>query len=58
MSALESQSVRNNENPQVQLLLTSPREDDPLRDQLTDIDPDVLTPRDALAAIYKLKDLL
>ena len=58
MSILESQSVQQNENPQAQLLLTSTREDDPLRDQLMDIDPDVLTPRDALAAIYKLKDLL
>jgi len=32
-------------------------DDDLLRDALDDLDPDAMTPREALAALYKLKDL-
>jgi DNA mismatch repair protein MutS len=31
--------------------------EDPLRDALADIHPDELTPREALAALYRLKGL-
>ena len=57
MDTLESQQLLHNESPQAQLPLTAAREDDALRDELADIDPDSLTPRDALEAIYKLKNL-
>jgi DNA mismatch repair protein MutS len=35
---------------------TAPRPADPLREALKTIDPDALTPRDALAALYALKE--
>ena len=57
MVTLEAQQLSHNESPQAQLPLTPAREDDALRDELADIDPDSLTPRDALDAIYKLKKL-
>ncbi len=57
MVTLEAQQLSQNESPQAQLPLTPAREDDELRDELADIDPDSLTPRDALEAIYKLKAL-
>ena len=57
MVTLEAQQLSHNESPQAQLPLTPAREDDELRDELADIDPDSLTPRDALDAIYKLKKL-
>jgi DNA mismatch repair protein MutS len=44
--------------PQGQLSFTmspAPQEPDALRELLQDVDPDTLTPRDALALIYKLK---
>ena len=36
----------------------APREDDPLRDLLSTLDPDALSPREALEALYKLKACL
>jgi DNA mismatch repair protein MutS len=58
LATLESDQLRHHDSPQAQLPLTSPREADALRNALADIDPDSLTPRDALDAIYVLKDLL
>ena len=38
-------------------LAVSAAEPDPLREAIDAIDPDSMTPRDALDAIYRLKDL-
>jgi DNA mismatch repair protein MutS len=57
MATLESQQQGVGESPQAQLPLSPPIEDDPLRDKLAEIDPDSLSPRDALEAIYELKNL-
>jgi DNA mismatch repair protein MutS len=57
MATLESQQLRMSESPQTQLPLSAVSDDDPLRDRLAAIDPDTLSPRDALDAIYKLKEL-
>jgi len=57
MATLESQQQHVSESPQVQLPLSAPSDDDPLREQLAEIDPDSLSPRDALDAIYELKNL-
>ncbi|MFQ6006877.1 MAG: DNA mismatch repair protein MutS, partial [Woeseia sp.] len=55
LSTLESQPPHR--GPQRQLPLEPPDPDVPLRDALAEIDPDALTPRDALEAIYTLKGL-
>jgi DNA mismatch repair protein MutS len=57
MATLESQQFEHSESPQAQLPLSPPSADDPLRDQLDAIDPDSLSPRDALDEIYRLKNL-
>jgi DNA mismatch repair protein MutS len=57
MATLESQPQGVGESPQAQLPLSPPIEDDPLRDKLAEIDPDALSPREALDEIYKLKKL-
>ncbi len=57
MATLESQPQGVGESPQAQLPLSPPIEDDPLRDKLAEIEPDSLSPRDALEAIYELKNL-
>jgi DNA mismatch repair protein MutS len=57
MATLESQQQHISESPQAQLPLSAPSDDDPLREQLAEIDPDSLSPRDALDAIYELKNL-
>ena len=59
LKTLESQQAGMAQNPQGQLALTveEPAEDDPLRDAVDALDPDAMSPRDALAALYKLKDL-
>ena len=57
MATLESQQQHISESPQAQLPLSAPSDDDPLREQLAEIDPDSLSPRDALDALYKLKKL-
>ena len=58
LSVLESMQHTSNENPQGQLTLTmasSDIEPDGLRELLAGIDPDTLSPRDALALLYRLK---
>jgi DNA mismatch repair protein MutS len=57
MATLESKQFEQGESPQAQLPLSPPSQDDPLRDELDAIDPDSLSPRDALDAIYRLKNL-
>jgi len=59
LKSLESLQATQGENPQGQLPLTveEPRVDDELRDAVDDLDPDSMTPRDALDALYKLKDI-
>lgn len=60
LSLLESQQTAEKKSVQGQLPLmidAQPEKDDPLRDALLDLDPDSLSPREALDALYKLKDL-
>ena len=59
LGTLESQRAANAENPQSQLPL-GPSVDtrgDALREALGDLDPDTMSPREALEALYKLKDI-
>lgn len=57
LTTLEAQQVY--EHPQTQLPLSAPPipEANPLADALDDIDPDKMTPRQALDALYSLKKL-
>jgi len=57
MATLESPQFHHSESPQAQLPLSAPSEANPLREQLAGIDPDSLSPRDALDALYKLKKI-
>ena len=58
LKALESQQVSQGDGPQVQLDFSEPEpEADPIRDAVDDLDPDSMSPREALEALYKLKDL-
>ena len=60
LAALESQQHAGDAALQGQLPLSvaePPCETDRLRDALDDIDPDELSPRDALALLYRLKDI-
>ena len=60
LGTLESQQFRNQDSPQAQLPLGAPsaaEEADALRDALDEIDPDALSPREALDLIYRLKSL-
>jgi DNA mismatch repair protein MutS len=59
LKVLESMQVGQSNSPQAQLPLTieEPAIDDPLRIALDELDPDALSPREALEALYKLKDL-
>jgi len=59
LNILESQQAAQSQNPQGQLELSveGPREDDPVRTAVDVLDPDSLTPREALDALYKLKEL-
>jgi DNA mismatch repair protein MutS len=62
LKTLESQQAAQADNPQGQLPLsveeTVPDSlEDPLRDAVEALDPDALSPREALDALYKLKDL-
>jgi len=56
---LESQRSAQTEDPQGQLPLSVDQalEDDPIRLAVDALDPDSLSPREALDALYKLKDL-
>jgi DNA mismatch repair protein MutS len=59
LKTLESQQLENAHNPQGQLAFSveEPVEDDPIRNAVDELDPDSLSPREALAALYKLKNL-
>jgi DNA mismatch repair protein MutS len=59
LKALESQQLQHADSPQGQLPLSvaEPAENDPVREAVKALDPDTLTPREALAALYKLKEL-
>ncbi len=59
LGSLESQQLANVQNPQGQLPLVSVIEEssDELRDAVGDLNPDTMSPREALDALYKLKDL-
>ena len=57
LASLETQ--QRSEHPQTQLPFTSAPEpeEDPVGEALADIDPDELSPREALDALYRLKNL-
>ena len=58
LKSLESQQLSHRENLQVQLDLAMPEEQpDELRNALAELDPDSLSPREALEVLYKLKQL-
>lgn len=59
LKTLESQQASHGNSPQGQLDLgmQAPEDADPLRDAVEDLDPDAMTPREALEALYKLKNL-
>ena len=60
LKALESQQIANAEDPQGQLDLAvevPPAGDDPVRKAIDELDPDSMSPREALDALYRLKDL-
>jgi DNA mismatch repair protein MutS len=44
--------------PASQEMTDEPAQPDPVRERVAEIDPDVLTPREALALLYELKDLI
>ena len=49
-------SVLHSPQAQLDLSITEPQ-NDPVRDAVDGLNPDTMTPRDALDALYKLKDL-
>jgi DNA mismatch repair protein MutS len=58
LKLLESQKTAQSDHPQTSLDLEIVEEAaDPLRDAVTSLDPDTLTPREALDALYDLKKL-
>ena len=59
LKTLESMQATHGDSPQGQLPLTveEPRFDDVLRSALDDLEPDSMTPREALEALYELKKL-
>jgi DNA mismatch repair protein MutS len=58
LKTLESQQAAHQNSPQAQLELSvSEPVDDPLRDAVDELEPDSMSPREALAELYKLKDL-
>ena len=59
LSTLESQQSANVQNPQGQLPFAPAREESygELRNAVDDLDPDTMSPREALDVLYKLKDL-
>jgi len=60
LGTLETQQYHNVDSPQGQLPLSASSAAEPadeLRELLDDADPDALSPRDALALVYKLKSL-
>jgi len=59
LKSLESSQVAQGQSPQGQLDLSvdDAEQDDALRDAVDEIEPDSMSPREALAALYRLKDL-
>ena len=59
LATLESQQALHSSDPQVQLPLGPASDDsgDALREAVDDLDPDAMTPRQALDALYRLKDM-
>ncbi len=61
LKTLESQQAAHGNSPQGQLELAvaaaAEIDNDPVRDAVASLDPDSMSPRDALAALYRLKDL-
>jgi len=59
LKTLESQQAEMTNNPQGQLNLSmdEPLEQNPILEAVDALDPDSMSPREALAALYKLKDL-
>jgi DNA mismatch repair protein MutS len=59
LKSLESMQGAHSDSPQAQLPLAVEDEpaEDLLRDAVDDLDPDSMSPREALEALYKLKDL-
>jgi DNA mismatch repair protein MutS len=59
LAGLESLQPAREAGPQAQLPLAAPRreEPDPVHEALVEIDPDSLSPREALELLYRLKDL-
>jgi DNA mismatch repair protein MutS len=59
LGTLESMQSAQLEGAQAQLPLTieAPQVDDTLKRAVDDLDPDSMTPKEALEALYKLKDL-
>ncbi len=59
LKTLESQQAAHAHNPQAQLDFSTvePAEDDPVRAAVDAMEPDSMSPREALEALYKLKDL-
>ena len=59
LKTLESQQLQHTRSPQGQLDLATvePENGDLLREAIDNLDPDALSPRDALEALYKLKKL-
>ncbi|MGI9221446.1 MAG: DNA mismatch repair protein MutS [Woeseiaceae bacterium] len=57
LATLESMQHTGQDHPQGQLALSSsaPQEADPVREILDEVDPDSLTPREALELLYRLK---
>ena len=58
LKKLESEKVVQTESPQAQLpLIIESNQDHELRTALDELEPDTMSPRDALDALYRLKDL-
>ena len=59
LKTLEAQQLEQGNNPQAQLDLSvaEPVADDAVRTAVDELDPDAMTPREALDAIYELKKL-
>jgi DNA mismatch repair protein MutS len=59
LKTLEAQQAEQADNPQGQLDLNvaEPLPEDPVRTAVDSLNPDAMTPREALDAIYKLKNL-
>ena len=58
LQALERQRDTESASPQAELPLAAPASPHPSIEVLADVDPDRLTPREALDLIYLLKDKL